>query len=1032
MMRRFLSILMGVLLISIGSLFLVDGMSNSLPSGLISGNFSTFKSCPENNDNSTREIIELNASLRNLLFTGDYNRCPQVIKRILNEIEVNNFNDNILSESYYYIGVFHLLTTPVSEAIKYLNRCISIKEKNLDVDIIYAKALYNLGALHARTGDYKKHEEYSLRSLDMEKKIYGEASPSLISTYSSLIGSFIQQQEYERSINYSNIALSIAANYPDSVAPSIMADLYSNLGACYSRLADYTKADIYFSKAEFILKNNQLDNPGNYINLLNSMAISFRALGLSEKSDLYYERGVTLAASDNSYSSFNIINSYALILGNSDNALKGESLLKGILDRAKIKFGEDSHFYVEVLRNYADFLSEYNIDNDESLRCYAKCTEYLNRNPYETNLKTRVLTGYARALAKAGKPVNALEKIQTLLFSGNGIENNKGLYDNPDSKDIIPDRNSLNIFRTKYNIIRNIYKDTNDQNVLLAASNTAELIVAILEKVRINISEEDSRLILGDNYRDSYLNAINDFYELYSITGSRIFFEKAFEYSEKSKVAGLLASTRELKATQFHIPDSIANFEESLQRNISLFNARITEESGIESPDSLLIYMLKDNLLKATRMRDSLILVFEKKYPDYYAIKYNTEVAGLADIQMITGRNGNYINYVVSDTLLYIFITNRKHQQLIAIPIDSDFIGNIKTFRTLLLKPSPSEDAFDAFEQYKSLGYKLYETLILPVRNYIISDRILISPDNILSYIPFEALPTSTNSGEGILYREIPYLMNEFTISYTYSATFMAELAKRDHSIRAKVISFAPNYPDPIDIQSVLMMRQSEKGLLYDLPFAREEAGFVSDITGGDLFINSAAKESVYKAEAGKYDIIHLAMHTLLNDKDPMHSMLIFSSENDTIEDGFLKTYEVYGIPLISKMVVLSSCNTGGGVLYSGEGILSLARGFIYSGSQSVVMSMWEVEDRSGTEIIRMFYNNLRRGNSKSVALKKARIAYLKKADQLRSHPYFWATLIVYGNNSPLFFTRLWIYTAIFIMILATLTIRYLRKRKYS
>ena len=51
-------------------------------------------------------------------------------------------------------------------------------------------------------------------------------------------------------------------------------------------------------------------------------------------------------------------------------------------------------------------------------------------------------------------------------------------------------------------------------------------------------------------------------------------------------------------------------------------------------------------------------------------------------------------------------------------------------------------------------------------------------------------------------------------------------------------------------------------------------------------------------------------------------------------------------------MVVLSSCNTGTGFLYSGEGILSLARGFIYSGSQSVVMSMWEIEDKSGTEIV--------------------------------------------------------------------------------
>src|SRR5674476_252283 len=200
--------------------------------------------------------------------------------------------------------------------------------------------------------------------------------------------------------------------------------------------------------------------------------------------------------------------------------------------------------------------------------------------------------------------------------------------------------------------------------------------------------------------------------------------------------------------------------------------------------------------------------------------------------------------------------------------------------------------------------------------------------------------------------------------------------------------------------------RQAEMGMLIDLPFARQEAKYVSDITGGVLFVNNAAKESVYKSESGKYDIIHLAMHTLLNDKDPMLSTLIFSKITDSTQDGYLKMYEIYGIPLKAKMVVLSSCNTGSGLLFSGEGILSLARGFIYSGSQSVVMSMWEIEDKSGTEIVEKFYQNLKKGYSKSESLKKARIDFLKSADQLRSHPYFWATLVVYGNNDPLYYSK--------------------------
>jgi CHAT domain-containing protein len=261
----------------------------------------------------------------------------------------------------------------------------------------------------------------------------------------------------------------------------------------------------------------------------------------------------------------------------------------------------------------------------------------------------------------------------------------------------------------------------------------------------------------------------------------------------------------------------------------------------------------------------------------------------------------------------------------------------------------------------------------------------------------------------------------------------MAESIKKESGHGNRLIAFAPDYPEPIDIQSAIMSRQGGMGVLNDLPFARQEAKYVSDITGGKLLINSDAKESVFKSLSANYDIIHLAMHTLLNDKDPMHSTLIFSHTNDSIDDGYLKVYEIYGLPLKAKMVVLSSCNTGRGILSSGEGILSLARGFIYSGSQSVIMSMWEIEDKSGTVIVEKFYKNLKNGLTKSSALKKARIDFLKDADQLRSHPYFWSALVVYGNNIELYHTNnLKIIVIVAFVILLLFFAYYFWKRRYS
>jgi CHAT domain-containing protein len=257
----------------------------------------------------------------------------------------------------------------------------------------------------------------------------------------------------------------------------------------------------------------------------------------------------------------------------------------------------------------------------------------------------------------------------------------------------------------------------------------------------------------------------------------------------------------------------------------------------------------------------------------------------------------------------------------------------------------------------------------------------------------------------------------------------LAESVSNDNSFSNSLVAFAPSYNGRIDVDSLMKSRQSRVSTLYDLKYARTEAEYVADLTGGRLYLDNEARESVFKTVAAEYDIIHLAMHTLLNDQDPMHSKMIFSQDNDSPEDGNLNTWEVYGIPLKAKMVILSSCNTGSGALHSGEGILSLARGFVYSGSRSVVMSMWEIEDRSGAEIVNKYYRNIRHGASKSKALRKARLDYLRNSDMLRSHPYFWASLVIYGNNTPIYFS-VWLKVVAGLLLLLVPAILFLIYRK--
>ena len=1010
--------------------------SSGVPVVISVKNNSVLKTIPVTK-NPSAEVAKLNESLKSSLKTvisgRDTKQSRFLIEKIDQRIRAHDISDSVLSESYYLIGIYHLLTKNFNESIRYLDLCISFKVKENEYDERYARVLYNIGLAYLNLGELKRHEEYSSKSLEIEKKLNGESSPLLASIYLSLGGAYSELQENKKALNYYNNALTIANSKPDSVPPLTKADLFASLGGCYIKLADFSKAKIYLDKAESLYKQFNFKISENYINLMNSLAITYGSLNLTSEAGEYYKKVIPIAIANNSPMAYNIVNSYSVFLANNGEKQKGEELLKDALDRAKARIILFPRSYVEVLSNYASYLRVFRIDNKKSLECYLICLEYLRRNDQDLSLKTSVSVGYSLSLDEEGELDNALEVIQSLLVPEQASGQNKDKYGNPDIEKIKSDGISLKILNTKYKILWDIYKKSDDRRILEIASNTSELIVALLEKVRINISEDDSRLILGDRYRDSYLNAIRDFNLLYNKTNDSHYLEKVFEYSEKSKVEGLLTSTRELNATQLNIPSGIGDYEMKLQVDINLYNARLSDEMASEKPDSALINKWKENLLEVTRSSDSLILIFEQKYPLYYAIKYNTHVAELKDIPGIIGKDGNYVNYILSDSILYTFIANKRYQKLLAIPVDSSFFSDVRKFRSLLSMPLPSDNASLKFNEFQAVGYRLYKILIDPVRSYIISNKIFISPDNILSYLPFETIPTSSDLQNTIMYRNLSYLMNSFDISYTYSATFMKESEQKEYSKTNKLIAFAPDYPVPIDIQSALMSRQAGIGVLNDLPFARQEAKYVSDITGGTLFENSAAKESVYKNESGKYDIIHLAMHTLLNEKDPMRSTLIFSQGSDSLEDGYLKTYEIYGIPLKAKMVVLSSCNTGNGLLYSGEGILSLARGFIYSGSQSVVMAMWEIEDKSGTEIVEMFYKNLKKGYPKSVALKKARIVFLENADQLRSHPYFWSSLVVYGNNAPLYHSnKLKITILVIIAVLLFYLGFYFWKRKYS
>jgi len=119
-------------------------------------------------------------------------------------------------------------------------------------------------------------------------------------------------------------------------------------------------------------------------------------------------------------------------------------------------------------------------------------------------------------------------------------------------------------------------------------------------------------------------------------------------------------------------------------------------------------------------------------------------------------------------------------------------------------------------------------------------------------------------------------------------------------------------------------------------------------------------------------------------------------------EDGILTAQEVASLDLSSvEWVVLSACDTGLGHLQSGEGVLGLRRAFQIAGASTVIMSLWEVEDRAARRWMSALYEARLEGHAATAdAVRQASLAVLRerRAQARSTHPYYWAAFVAAGG----------------------------------
>lgn len=520
----------------------------------------------------------------------------------------------------------------------------------------------------------------------------------------------------------------------------------------------------------------------------------------------------------------------------------------------------------------------------------------------------------------------------------------------------------------------------------------------IFSSIRMSYLNQSDKLFWGSSLHNIYEKAIHTAYQLSEFNPK--YLNRVFGLIEKSKGAVLLASIQEMEARQFaNIPDSLSEQIAQLKNNI----AHLSYQKNSTATQN--ISTLEDALFVKKRELDTLLLSIARTYPHYKNWQQDLQLTSLSQLQTeVLTSNNLLLSYFIGEQKGYIAAIQQDKITISVIPNPSLVQENTaKLHQALSDKTALRNNPQKSFQQYTQSAYWLYEHLIVKALQNFEGNQLIIVPDGQLGYIPFETLLTSLPDSSKRRYKQLPYLLKDYNVSYAYSATLL-EKSQKNYTPPIKAFSIAAFAPYAIggEIASNRSLPDSILQNLSALPFSKSELEVLSQQFEGNFYLGAAAGEQVVKEACASAAILHFSTHTLIDDKDPMYSVLMFAKNDQSENEGYLYAYELYNRTISAEMAVLSACETGYGKWSRGEGILSLNRAFVHAGCPSTVMSLWQIDDKASAELVSHFYTFLQKGLPKDKALRQAKLHYLQESESVFAHPYYWAALVSAGNQKAL------------------------------
>lgn len=602
----------------------------------------------------------------------------------------------------------------------------------------------------------------------------------------------------------------------------------------------------------------------------------------------------------------------------------------------------------------------------EALTCFERALDLIAiaRGTLRHRDAGKILVAMGYSQLEAGRPDRALATFHQALTSLLPSFSDKDPMALPRAEQLYEENTLVEALEGKSDAAWHLYQKKPASRWLELALGCHRLAQHIDTRLRLLLQYQSSKLSMQLKTRQRIEKAIAIAWEAYRQGFDERFLWQGWQFSEQARAAILLENLLLLRQT-----DATDRREAQLRKHLAWYERQLLLQPHAKQRHEWLQQrqLLLDQLdsLQRTRptwhnLHQQLLMVEADSLPRIL------EAAPLTVVE-----------YFTASKAVYVFVAGkgRNPQWFRIAPADT-----LGTTAHRLLQWLPSRSALDAHrDEYYQLAHRLCRELMLPAIDGLPAQApVLIIPDGVLAFLPFEALLTSQYRGT---WQSAPWLLRQHPVQYAFS--LMVFHAQRQLPAGpANLLQVAPVFDDGL---------RNLPPLLNSL----DEAP-VSNLCHSKRLLRQAATFANFDSLAPHFRILHLSTHAAV-DSTTLQPRIEFYDRSAWLPD-------IYAMHLRADLVVLSACETGLGRFAAGEGVLSLSRAFTWAGVRGLVSSQWTINETATAQILQHMYEELQRQTPKALALHRAKLDWLDDPDipPFQKSPYFWAALVYAGDDRSL------------------------------